>query len=231
MAELPGGKIAIAPISSLSLSIGTAIRSPRACEVNERRRREDRDRYRPARGQHSGMCCTSASCCEAGKGNVRDDRQGQARVRSTMRSIKARGTFCERTTRKHLPHTETWCQTWPRRCALRSREWSRRRERDHPTSWLDDIAALRRLRSAAQANSRELVEQAGVLDRDNGLIGKSRHQLNLFRGEWLRCCLRHKDHPDDISVAQEGGAKRSAIAADLLCPGPAISGSASTSGT
>ena len=68
----------------------------------------------------------------------------------------------------------------------------------------------------------QLVQQAGVLDRDNGLIGKSRHQLNLFRGEWLRCCLRHKDYPDDISVAQEGGAKRSAIAADLLCPGPAI---------
>src|SRR5262245_22174540 len=85
----------------------------------------------------------------------------------------------------------------------------------------DDVEHVRG-RSLLLQRVAQLVEQPRVLDRDHGLIGKSRHQLDLFRGKWLRSGLRHEDHPDDISLAQEWGAERSAIAADLLCPGPGI---------
>ena len=68
----------------------------------------------------------------------------------------------------------------------------------------------------------QLVEQPGILDGDDGLIGKGRHQLDLFRSKWLRHGFRYEDHPHDTSLAQERDAERGSVAANLLGVAPGI---------
>ena len=68
----------------------------------------------------------------------------------------------------------------------------------------------------------QLVEEAGILDCDHSLVGKGSDQLDLFLSKRLRRGLGHKDHPGDIALAQERGAERSSVVADLLSPTPGI---------
>src|SRR5262249_33402124 len=68
----------------------------------------------------------------------------------------------------------------------------------------------------------QLVEEAGILDGDDRLIGKGSHQLDLFRSKWLRHGFRYEDHPYDMSFAQKRDAERGSVAAKLLSLTPGI---------
>src|SRR6266480_2227491 len=68
----------------------------------------------------------------------------------------------------------------------------------------------------------QLVEQPCILDGDDGLVGESRDQLDLFRSKWLRDGFCYEDNPYDNSLAQERGAERSSVAANLLSVTPGI---------
>ncbi len=68
----------------------------------------------------------------------------------------------------------------------------------------------------------QLVEQPRVLDGDDRLVGKGRHQLDLFRRKWLRHGFIDEDHPYDDTLAQERDAERSPVAAQLLSFAPGI---------
>ena len=68
----------------------------------------------------------------------------------------------------------------------------------------------------------QLVEQPRVLDGDDRLVGKGRHQIDLLRCKWLRHGFIDEDHPYDDSLAQERDAERSPVAAQLLSLAPGI---------
>jgi hypothetical protein len=61
-----------------------------------------------------------------------------------------------------------------------------------------------------------------ILNGDHGLVGERRDQLDLLVGERLRHGLRHKDHADDSSLAQERGTERGPPAANVLSVTPRI---------
>ena len=61
----------------------------------------------------------------------------------------------------------------------------------------------------------ELVEQARVLDCNRRLVGKGRHQLNLFVCEWSHGTTRHLEYADCNTLTQQGDAQHRANAATL----------------
>ena len=68
----------------------------------------------------------------------------------------------------------------------------------------------------------QLIQQPRVLDGDDRLVGERRHQVDLFRGKWLRPVSPYKDHSDDLSLTQERDAQRSPITGNLLGITPRI---------
>ena len=59
-----------------------------------------------------------------------------------------------------------------------------------------------------------LIEQAGILDRNDSLVCKCLHQLDLPLSEGARLAATQCKHPLDASLAQQGNAEESAIAAN-----------------
>ena len=60
----------------------------------------------------------------------------------------------------------------------------------------------------------DLIEQADVLDRDHGLVGKGLEKLDLVVGEWSGSGARDPDGADRDAVAQHRHAKDAPIAAE-----------------
>ena len=60
-----------------------------------------------------------------------------------------------------------------------------------------------------------LVEQANVLDRDHGLVGKSSHHLHLARHERHRLGMHQPENALNFAVANEWSAEQCAIVANL----------------
>src|SRR5215467_8245106 len=60
----------------------------------------------------------------------------------------------------------------------------------------------------------QLVEQSRVLDGDDGLVGESFDQLDLFLRERLRQCLCDEKDANNFSLPQKRSADGSAIATD-----------------
>src|SRR5215467_9393211 len=53
----------------------------------------------------------------------------------------------------------------------------------------------------------QLVEQARVLDGDDGLISESLDEFDLLCGKWSRRCFAYKDYSDDLTLSQQRGAQ------------------------
>ena len=66
-----------------------------------------------------------------------------------------------------------------------------------------------------------LVEQTDILDCDYGLVGKSRHKLDLFLGEWPYISTQQYERADRLAFTEKGHAKDGAgVAAEPLRIGP-----------
>src|SRR5262249_324019 len=61
----------------------------------------------------------------------------------------------------------------------------------------------------------ELVEQAGVLNSNNGLAGKALNQFDLLVGEWPHLLAIDSDHSDQIIVLEHGDAEQRACAGHI----------------
>ena len=77
---------------------------------------------------------------------------------------------------------------------------------------------LQRLRQIARARL-HLVEQAHVLDRDDGLVGEGLDKRDLPVGEAARLRTRQGDHADHFAVAVHRHRERAAIVAERDGPG------------
>ena len=108
----------MAPISSFSLSIGTASKRASAAEFDERNgRRIALDVGRLA--ATSAMWTTCFVSQRRGQGGSADRAGATARAR--RHSAKAGGTLCMRDGAKRIALAQNRvCRTWPRRCASRS---------------------------------------------------------------------------------------------------------------
>ncbi len=61
----------------------------------------------------------------------------------------------------------------------------------------------------------QLVEQARVLDGDDGLIGEAREQLDLLVGEWAGLLAVDHNGPDQLVVLEHRDREYGAIAAQI----------------
>ena len=64
------------------------------------------------------------------------------------------------------------------------------------------VCCCKRLLEVAGARL-HLVEQAHVLDRDDGLVGEGLHELDLARREGARLAPHQREHAFDSAVAQQ----------------------------
>ena len=62
------------------------------------------------------------------------------------------------------------------------------------------------------SDSSQLVEQAGVLDGDDGLGGEVLDQLNLLVGEWPYLLAVDGDSADQLVLLQHGYSKHGSVA-------------------
>ena len=100
-----------------------------------------------------------------------------------------------------LPHGETDCPIWPDTTALRSPTWSSKTG-CKSSGELEMTCSTSAVAVCCCSDFAELVEQAGVLDGDDGLRREILDQLDLFVGERPHLLAVNADYADQFVVLE-----------------------------
>ena len=74
------------------------------------------------------------------------------------------------------------------------------------------------------SDSAQFIEQANVLDGDDGLVGESLDEFDLLVGEWFNYRSRKNERTDRHSIPKQRNAEIAPVATQLLAFGKSIFG-------